>query len=69
MAVRRGLLATLVSGAIVTAAIGSLGALVIPDISRAYHVPGFEPHMVHSLQCKTIASARLKNDEPCGRTA
>src|SRR6478672_11268230 len=23
---------------------------------------GFEPHMVHPLQCKAIASARLKND-------
>jgi transposase len=24
---------------------------------------GFEPHMVHPLQCKAIASARLKNDK------
>src|SRR5437870_3879212 len=24
---------------------------------------GFEPHMVHSLRCKAIASARLKNDK------
>jgi transposase len=23
---------------------------------------GFEPHLVHPLQCKAIASARLKND-------
>ena len=24
---------------------------------------GFEPHLVHPLQCKAIASARLKNDK------
>src|SRR6266540_6259772 len=24
---------------------------------------GFAPHLVHSLRCKAIASARLKNDE------
>jgi transposase len=24
---------------------------------------GFEPHVVHPLQCKAIASARLKNDK------
>jgi transposase len=24
---------------------------------------GFEPHMVHPLQCKAIASARLKSDK------
>jgi hypothetical protein len=24
---------------------------------------GFEPHLVHPLRCKAIASARLKNDE------
>src|SRR6266700_2996042 len=24
---------------------------------------GFEPHMVHPLQCKAIASARLKDDK------
>src|SRR6266581_931630 len=24
---------------------------------------GFEPHLVHPLQCKAIASARLKNDQ------
>src|SRR3977135_424474 len=24
---------------------------------------GFEPHMVHPLRCKAIASARLKNDK------
>src|SRR5499425_1617309 len=24
---------------------------------------GFDPHLVHSLQCKAIASARLKNDK------
>ena len=24
---------------------------------------GFDPHLVHPLQCKAIASARLKNDK------
>ena len=24
---------------------------------------GFEPHLVHPLQCKVMASARLKNDK------
>ena len=30
------------------------------ELLEAY---GFEPHMVHPLQCKAIASARLKNDK------
>jgi transposase len=30
------------------------------ELLKAY---SFEPHMVHPLQCKAIASARLKNDK------
>src|ERR671929_84764 len=29
---------------------------------------GFEPHLVHPLRCKAIASARLKNDKVDART-
>jgi len=32
----------------------------LPELPEGY---GFEPHMVHPLQCKAIASARLKNDK------
>jgi transposase len=32
----------------------------LPELLEDY---GFEPHMVHPLQCKAIASARLKNDK------
>src|SRR5262252_5234881 len=31
----------------------------LPELLEDY---GFSPHMVHPLQCKAIASARLKND-------
>ena len=31
-----------------------------PELLEDY---GFEPHLVHPLQCKAIASARLKNDK------
>ena len=32
----------------------------LPELLEDY---GFSPHMVHPLQCKAIASARLKNDK------